>query len=364
MREVGPAGPPRLLVIGCGGIGGVLAANLVEQGHSPTCVTRRPEISEALRLRGFDLSDELGRRRVRGSFTCTESLPEEGAFDYIFLAVPPTALEAAGKQAASLLAPGGALVCLQNGLAEERLARLVGAERVIGAVVAWGASCQEPGVFERTSSGGFTLGRLDGELTPALERLGRILEPVGPVELSTNLSGARWSKLAINCAVSSLGTIGGDRLGVLMRHRFVRRLALEVMTEVVHVARAAGVRLEKVAGTIDLEWIALTEEERTSPGSPALLAKHGVLLAVGARYRRLRSSMLAAIERGREPPVDYLNGEVVERAARLGLQAPVNERIREMVHAIARRDLRSDLALLRRLHEETQALRELPHLEL
>ncbi|WP_276202173.1 ketopantoate reductase family protein [Vulgatibacter incomptus] len=341
-------------MVGCGGIGGVIAATLVEQGQRLTVVTRRAAITEAIRLRGFDLRDELGQRRIRGEVELVEELPVEGSWDFVFLAVPPTGLVEAARGAAPLLAKGGALVCFQNGLAEERLARIVGPERVIGAVVAWGASSPDPGVFERTSAGGFTLGRLDGEVGEQLESLGRILEAIGPVELSTNLRGARWSKLALNCAVSSLGTIGGDRLGVLMRHRFVRRLALEVMTEAVVVARAEGVRLEKVAGTLDLEWVALTDAERSGAGSPSVMAKHALLLAVGARYRRLRSSMLAAIERGREPPVDYLNGEVVDRAMRHGIGAPLNARIRELVHAIARREERSEVSTLRRLYDETR----------
>ena len=37
--------------------------------------------------------------------------------------------------------------------------------------------------------------------------------------------------------------------------------------------------------------------------------------AVGLRYRRMRSSMLAAIERKRTPAIDFLNGEVVIRGA-------------------------------------------------
>ena len=45
------------------------------------------------------------------------------------------------------------------------------------------------------------------------------------------------------------------RLGVLLQHRFVRRMALEIMTEVVHVARKENVRLEKVSGTIDLSFL-------------------------------------------------------------------------------------------------------------
>src|SRR5690606_8911891 len=168
----------------------------------------------------------------------------------------------------------------------------------------------EPGLYDRTSAGGFALGRLDGTIDEPLRALGSILEILGPVELTENLLGARWSKLALNCAISSLGTIGGDRLGVLVRVRRYRRLALEIFTEVVAVARAEGIKLEKVAGTLDLDWLALTGAERRATGSAGLTAKHALLLAVGLRYRRLRSSMLAAIERGRPPAVDFLNGEV------------------------------------------------------
>ena len=124
-------------------------------------------------------------------------------------------------------------------------------------------------------------------------------------------------------------------LGGLLVHRFARRLALEVMTEVVSVARAENVRLEKVSGTLDLGFIALTDADRRSVGSPSLLAKHAVLLAVGARYRRMRSSMLSAIERGREPAIDFLNGEVVERGKRHEIPTPVNEAAADAVRALA-----------------------------
>jgi 2-dehydropantoate 2-reductase len=118
--------------------------------------------------------------------------------------------------------------------------------------------------------------------------------------------------------------------------RRYRRLALEAMSECVAVARAEGVKLEKVAGTLDLEWIALTDADRASRGSASLTAKHALLLAVGLRYRRMRSSMLAAIERGRTPAIDFLNGEVVARGKLHGVPTPVNERIVETVWNIAR----------------------------
>lgn len=343
---------PSVLVMGLGGIGGTIAGCLLEQGLAVTAISTNERIREAIERSGFLLSGEGETRAIPGRALAEPPVDER--FDYVLLATQPPQVEVAAEAARGCLAEGGRMVVFQNGLCEERIARMVGVEPVIGAVVAWGASMIGPGQYERTSAGGFTLGRLKGGPDDAVRTLAPLLESIGPVELTDNLRGARWSKLAINCAISSLGTIGGDRVGALIVHRFVRRLTLEIMTEVVEVARAEGVRLEKVSGTLDLDWIALTESDRRSSGSASLLSKHTLLLAVGARYRRLRSSMLSAIERGRIPAVDFLNGEVVSRGEKHGIPTPINRRVTETIHAIARGDLRSGLELVRRLYDETR----------
>ncbi|WP_437957045.1 2-dehydropantoate 2-reductase [Sorangium sp. So ce119] len=353
------ASAPRLLVVGCGGIGGIIAAHLVEQGHDVTAFTTNPIIADAINAVGFRVRGEASPGTVRGR-AVRELGPDTRPFDYVLLATQPPQVEEAARSVVAHLAPTGAMICLQNGLCEERIARIAGPERTFGGVIAWGASMVEPGVYDRTSSGGFVLGRLDGASDPRLHELARILEAIGPTTVTDNLAGARWSKLAINCAISSLGTVGGDRLGALLRHRFVRRLALEVMTETVQVSRAAGVRLEKVAGTLDLDWVALTDAERSAVGSPGLFAKHALVLAVGARYRRMRSSMLAAIERGRPPAVDFLNGEVVTRGAALDIATPINAAVREEVLAIAARQRKPSLSLLRALFDRTRELAGAP----
>jgi len=226
-------------------------------------------------------------------------------------------------------------------------------------VIAWGAAMNEPGLYERTAHGGFTIGAYEGVLDEArCADLLRALETIGAVEVTRNLAGKRWSKLAISAAITSLGALGGDRLGPLMQHRFVRRLALEVMTEVVAVARASGVRLEKVAGTIDLDFIALSESERTAVGAPGLVAKHALLLAVGFRYRRMRSSMLSALERGRVPAVDFLNGEVVTRGKKFGIDCRINESVRRLVWDVANGKRMPGLPLLRELYASTQDARK------
>ncbi len=351
----------RVVVFGCGGIGGIVAARLAEAGRHVIVVTGNARITEAVAQNGIVATFPDGRRSVRVDVvTLAEGAGARGRFDVALLAVPPNRLAAAAADALTLLEPDGLIVPLANGLPEEALAQIVGEERVVGAIVGFGGTATAPGVLEQTSDGGFTVGRLSGVIDDDVRHiallLGRVSDDAeGPsMALTTNLRGARWSKLAINCAISSLGTIGGDRLGALMRHRFVRRLCLEVMTEVTQVALALGISLEKLSGMLDLEWFALDSDERLATGSPGLLAKHTALLAVGARYRRLRSSMLSAIERGRPPPVDELNGEVVARARTLSIPVPVNAAVVDLVKAIGEGRRKSELGTLENLFADTR----------
>lgn len=346
---------PRILVMGCGGIGGTVAGHLAEVGADVTAVTTNERIAACVRERGFRLSGDGDPRVVQGRIEV--GVPAGETFDLVLLATQPPSVEEAARAALPHLAEDGNMVVLQNGLCEARVAGIAGEHRVIGAIVAWGASMPEPGLYERTAPGGFTLGRPrshDARADDAVRMLGGLLEVIGPVTYTDNLLGARWSKLAINCAISSLGTVAGERLGPLVRSRRLRRLGLEVMTEAVAVATRERVRLEKVAGTIDLEWVALSDAERRRIGSAGLTAKHAVLLAVGLRYRRMRSSMLAAIERGRTPSIDYLNGEVVTRARLHGMSAPVNAMVVDTVHAIARGERKPSRELLLEIYERTR----------
>jgi 2-dehydropantoate 2-reductase len=110
-----------------------------------------------------------------------------------------------------------------------------------------------------------------------------------------------------------------------------------LITEVVAVAQAEGIRLQPLSGVFDVQRMALpTAMKKNSTAQLQRWWRHALLLLVGVRYRRLRSSMLAAIERGRPPPIDFLNGEVVERARARGLSVPLNEKAQQLVWAIAR----------------------------
>ena len=171
-------------MVGSGGIGGVVVSSIDEHvrglGGEVVALTTNPEIAAVVREHGFRLTGVDGARTVRAAII-TELDANTAPFDQILLATQPPQVEDAARNALPWLAPDGVMVCFQNGLCEDRIARIAGAERVLGAVVAWGATMPEPGVYERTAAGGFTIGRIDGRDDPRVERLALTLEAVGPI---------------------------------------------------------------------------------------------------------------------------------------------------------------------------------------
>jgi 2-dehydropantoate 2-reductase len=344
---------PRIAVVGTGGIGGVVAEGLTRAGHAVTAVTGNAAIAEALNRDGYrvtDVDDRVHTTPVSAPAR-VEAGAQDGPFELCVVTTKATTLREALQKISPRLAPGAPVVVCQNGLPEGIAAEVMGPGRVVGAVVIFGASMLAPGVYERTSKGGFKLGH-DGVPGPALQPVAQVLSAVSPAVVETNFAGARWSKLAINCATSTLGAIGGDRLGALLRRRFVRRLVLELWTEVVAVGHAQGVHFLPVAGAHFDKLTLSPAERRHTFGSPALAAKHAVIMAVGMKYRRQRSSMLIALERGRTPEIDYLNGEVVRRGRALGVPTPVNARLVAAVMDIVDGRETSSLLHLRRVHDE------------
>ncbi len=322
-------------MIGIGAIGGVVARRLLVRPRGDVIALAAGR--HAAEIRKYGLGEGV---RADGA---EEVLPDLGApYDLILLCTRTDASEEVLRPAAALLASDGAVVCLQNGLPEERAARLVGPSRVLGAVIGWSASAAfEPGQPPRywvTGGGKFTLGAVNREGRRNLLPASEVLERAFPVRVTHNLAGARWSKLAMNCAMSTLGAVSGLDLGGLAARRDARTLALRVVAEAVQVAGAAHVRLERIAG-LDPAWLA----------GDGLLPH--ALVWLGARRRpRQRSGMLVRLLEGRTAgQVDDLNGAVVLAGREHGVATPLNERLCALVHAIERGEERIGAGQLARL---------------
>ena len=346
----------QILIVGSGGIGGCIASHLANDGVAFTLICRNPEVTNAWATKKTTLNDHplLGNALLPKIVRSTEELQTK--FDFVLIAVPAHQLELVAEELKTKLKPEARVICLTNGLGEAHLARILGAERVYGAVVSWGARTSSAGHYIQTSKGSFTLGTFDENNSSSevqkLEQAEAILRIIAPVKRTTNLAGARFTKLAINCAISTLGTVGGTTLGKLLRQRIARRIGLELMAEAVQVAHASGIKLEPIAH-LDLERLF-----RSSHLKGKRLSQHAVLLAIGSKYRRLRSSTLKAMEQGQKPTVDFLNGEVVIRGKNYDVSTPYNCAAVETVWKIAAGELKSGDEALQEL--EKIALRSGP----
>lgn len=235
--------------------------------------------------------------------------------DLVLVVVKAGQTAAVAPAAARALAPGGAVVTLQNGLgARETLAAAAGSERVGAGVTTLGATLLGPGlvrafpghvVLEAHASAAVTA------LADALVRAGVLTETV------KDLEPHRWRKLAVNCALNAVTAVLDVPNGALLDDPAARALAEASAREVAAVARARGVVL---------------------PGDPAVDA-----LSVARRTLGNRSSMLQDLDRGAPTEIAFLNEAVAREGRRLGVPTPVNaqlaRQVRELEAAGARRAL-------------------------
>jgi 2-dehydropantoate 2-reductase len=55
---------------------------------------------------------------------------------------------------------------------------------------------------------------------------------------------------------------------------------------------------------------------------------------IGFKYKKLKSSSLQSLERGKTTEVDYFNGYIVKNSLQYGVNVPVNSAVVNMIHEI------------------------------
>lgn len=327
---------PRALIAGIGGIGGVIAGCMAKAGYAPVLVTNNEAITDAIRDKGLRLTMHTGKSHTTPDvYTTLDDVPDDVPFDAAFLVMKAQAVVETAQAVISRISPDGYVATFQNGIVEDGVAEAVGRERVIGVTIGWGGTMIAPGVYERTSPGNTLIGELDGSTSERLRALAAALETAGPVVMSENIMGVKWSKLAVNSTVTTIGALTGETLGEMLARPEVRRLCLAVYSEGVNTALAAGVQLERIAADPMMMYVP------EGAGWFTRWRKDLFMRFVGRKYGRSKASMLQSLERGRLTEVDYLNGYIVDKAKAMGVATPLNARLVELIHEIERGERKS-----------------------
>lgn len=332
---------PNVLVVGAGAIGGVTAAQLAIAGQRVSILDTNEEHVALMRAPGLLLNDLGAERRIQID-AHTDPGELDGPFDFALVTLKAQHLEAAlGPLKDKNLAR--AFVSLGNGLVQERIADIVGEERMLVGTVEWGATNLGPGHLARTTYAPFVIGEVDGSVRTRTRRLADALAPVAEVRLSHNIRGQVWSKLLVNSTFSGLGAVSGLLYREIVEDAAGREAALGLWREGVEVGMAQKLELEEVVGIDPKDLVVCDsgDELRADSALSTMMSYVGVT----------KASMLQDLERGAKTEIDVINGAVVEKGRECGVSTPLNARVVELVWAMERGERRPIRETLTELHE-------------
>ena len=162
------------------------------------------------------------------------------SFDLVLLATKAQAAIELAPKLIPLLASGGTLLPIQNGSVPQLLAEQVGEEYVLGGLSNLGATMIAHGVYEQRNAGHILIGELRGgnsERTIAVEQW---LSQGISVRTTRNLRGSMWSKLLLNCSVTTIGAVLGCTMREYVQLPLGRDVFEKTYSEALNVVLALG----------------------------------------------------------------------------------------------------------------------------
>ena len=321
----------RAAIYGAGAMGTVLGAHIARAGRQIDLITRNIPHVTALKEGGARIGGT-----VDFSVPVTALTPDEmtGEYDIIFLMTKQRENASICEFLRKYLRSDGAICTMQNGLPEPSVASVVGEERTLGCAVSWGATFKGQGQAILTSSPEkltFSLGAYSVN-NPNLVKAADLLSCMGKVTIEHNFIGARWAKLAINSAFSSLSAITGMTFGEVATDKRTKQIALSMLNEAFAVAKSCGVKIEKIQGH-DIVKI-----YRCKGGLKRLIALKLLPLAM-KNHRDIVSGMYYDLKSGKKCDIDFINGVIADKAKNSGISAPLNRKVLETAHKIENKEL-------------------------
>ncbi|MEG4251214.1 putative 2-dehydropantoate 2-reductase [Microcoleus sp. Pol10D4] len=229
-------------IVGTGALGGFYGARLQQAGLEVNFLLR----SDYDQVKKHGLIVES----PEGDFT----LPHVRAYhdahkmpkcDVVIVALKTTQNHLLPKILPPLLKDNGAVLVLQNGLnAEPEVAKIVGAERVVGGLCFLCSYKVGPGHICHLDYGTITLGEYaqDYKAIGITDRLHKIAADFKrahiPIKMSEDLLLSRWKKLVWNIPYNGLSVVLDARTDELMANPDTLILVKEIMGEVIAAAKS------------------------------------------------------------------------------------------------------------------------------
>lgn len=294
----------KIAILGAGALGSVIGGLMAEQGIDVCLLDVNQAHIDAINMSGLLLDSPEGTRRIAIPAMRPEQCP--GDVELILLLTKIFHTDAALAAVQPVIDAGARVLTIQNGLGNaERVAQTVPeAQILMGSTMIPGGYVGPGHVSSAAQSWTVFKPMLDAQIAEA-EAIAKVLAPVG-FQYSGDAELQIWQKAAFNCAMNATCGLIAAPVGAIVADPRGRELVRAVADEVVAVALAKGITVERDAVHRHID-VALAEHTRHKP------------------------SMLQDLEAGRETEIEALCGEVARQAAAMKNAAPLNTALAALI---------------------------------
>lgn len=290
----------RLLVLGAGGTGGYFGGRLAQAGGDVTFLVR-PARAVRLREHGLRIRSPLGDADIPVQVLVADVLPRAIPFDLVLLGCKAYDLDTAMDAIAPAVDRGAAVVPLLNGLRHyDALDARFGAGNVRGGLCFISATLGTDGeILHLGRPASMTFGEREGQPPDArLQALAAACAQAGiDHQHAPDIAQAQWVKYSFLTALAAGTCLMRAPIGTIVAGEGGADFMTALHAECVAVAAASG-------QPIPLAAQATARDTLMAAGSP------------------MKASMLRDLEAGQRVEAAHIVGDMVRRAAALGIDVP------------------------------------------
>jgi 2-dehydropantoate 2-reductase len=316
----------KVALLGAGSVGTIIGALIAAGGEDIVLVDSYAEQVDMLNTYGVRITGHLERL-----LPVKAILPEEmeGKYDLVISTTKQSSLAESLRNVLDYMHDETTVVTLQNGIPEDISKDIVGADRVMGGGIEFGATLKAPGITELTSdesSLGITFGQLDGEITDKTRAIQAVFSHVGQAHITQNLLGVRYSKLTDNSTFSGMSAALGCNCGKILESHQAMKCIAHLGREAAHIIEKLGVYPEEIFG---LQPLVENMDFRTEEEMNDVIDNYWVPLY--EPFKDMKASMLQDLEKGKQCEINAINGKFVELDKEVGIEVPFMRTVVDVV---------------------------------